>query len=661
MNLMDMLSGDPPSSIYSTQENDMAAILDENATSNGHGMSTLNEEVEHPERGIYYLPTMLTRLQKELVEVLIQLFGPELLNEVRSKKSRTSIDSLLDSVSNSANSFSSYDKVTILFDQLNIINNHPSLLVDHFIPKKLLLSEINERLTSMSGKLQLFNRLVDSLVENNTNKDGFHLLVVAQSVKELELIESLVIGKRIFYENLSNAKLYDDNRRIPDFNNPKNKKLRDKVCLYLVTSSQLYNNYVPSSGKGNSKFNLIFSFDINLDTTSPSIELLRAETEETPVFIAVPVFSVEHISLQIPEPGPSFNYDKDTSNPVFKWKLQVINTLVVNRFNLFESDESNFFLDIYGGQFRKLRNSFNDSTKLKFLNKAMSDFNEKLAFHYSDEKLTKKLSTNYSSTSTSKENFQLTSFDYKSYKAKLAELLNLRLQQVLDTVEDVYTHDIAEYRIRETKRQIQYDIDEDTISTSYVKLRKLNEDAGFAEKKLGRIETDLVKTQDRKNELERRKSLLDEHLDKDENDLKNLISTQVKTLEDLKKELENVTSEYDKLNEENDSIRQKYQNSSATAVQMSSKLHKLKEQNSALEKKYDGPGMKSLPDLIRKDTLMNYSYQLQKLKTNNDFLTSFLHDKVEQLSKERQMIIDASATGSSSRPSNRISRASTPL
>ena len=51
---MDMLLGDPPSSIYTTQDVDMTSILDENAVIHT-STNTLNEQGQHHESSIYYL------------------------------------------------------------------------------------------------------------------------------------------------------------------------------------------------------------------------------------------------------------------------------------------------------------------------------------------------------------------------------------------------------------------------------------------------------------------------------------------------------------------------------------------------------------------------------------------------------------------------------
>jgi hypothetical protein len=175
MNLMDILSNEPPNSMYAESDLKIDSILEQN----GESQNMYESSEFEPEQRIYYLPTILTRIQKELLEVMIQIFSTDLLNEIHSKNQRGSINSLLDNASSPI--LNSYDKLNLLFDQLMIIDKHPSLLVDHFIPKKLLLLETNEKLSTLSGKFLLFNKLVDTFIEEA--KVPFHLLVVAPSIK----------------------------------------------------------------------------------------------------------------------------------------------------------------------------------------------------------------------------------------------------------------------------------------------------------------------------------------------------------------------------------------------------------------------------------------------------------------------------------------------
>ncbi|KAK6465740.1 structural maintenance of chromosome protein 3 [Scheffersomyces coipomensis] len=669
MNLMDLLSGDPPSSIYSTKEIEADTIMDL-ADSNGsqvnhHEVTNLNlaadlsEGVEHPNNGIYYVPTTLTRLQKELMELVLQTFSSDILQELRAKKSRTSIDSLLDSSSNAEHESDTFDKISLIMDQLSIVESHPSLLVDHFMPKKLLLSETNERLLSMSGKLQLFDKMLNLMVEKCNHETGFHVLVVAQSVKELELVEGVIIGKELNYRNLSSAKLYDDGKSIPNFNE-KSSKGESKVCLYLATSQQLYNKYMSSLGTVNSKFNLIFSLDAKLDASSPSIELIRSETVETPILIPIPVFSLQHIGLQIPQPTTNFSFTKDTNSAIYKWNLRMIKTFIVNRFNLFETKEPDFFLEQYGGGMKQMNEWFKSWSKLNIPHNLLKSFDEQLAINFTDDKLIKKINNNYSNLDIPKTTkVELTNFSYKSYKSALAESLNSRVTQIEDFVSNIYETSVPEFRAKETLRQVQLDEDETTIANSYRKLRRLNEDAGFAEKKFTRIDSDLTKVHESKEEFERKLHYLQDHLSKDVSEEE--ISKQQESIDKLNEELITLSKEFDKLKDEGEEIRSKYQTSSASAAQIANKVNKFKAQNNKVITKIDGPGMKSLPSLIKKDTLINYEYQLNKLKKENDFLVQFIQEKIDKVSRERQSVLEASTSGSSSRPSNRISRASTPL
>lgn len=686
MNLMDLLSNEPGSSMYAEDGPQADTLLDQR----------MNIYDYEPDQRIYYLPTVLTRIQKELLEVMIQIFSADVLNEIHSKKLRGSINSLLDNATSPATS--SYDKLTLLFDQLMIIDKHPSLLVDHFIPKKLLLLETNEKLSTLAGKFLLFNKLVDTFIDEATLP--FHVLVVAPSIKELELIESLVIGKKMYYKNLSSNKLYEDNRDIPDLSSSS-----FKVCLYLITSQQLYNNYLSSSDR-DTKFNLIFSFDMKLDISSPSIEFLKSESKYTTILIPIPIYSLEHIILQIPEPPRSFELRNDEK--AFKWKVQVLNTLIVNRFNIFE-DQKDFFIQQYGGRMSKILAWMKDGRGKHFQN-LMKEFDEKLVLNFSDDKVIKKVGISYLSKEVIRDT--IGNYDYKLYRATLAQYFNNRVIQLEEEIQKKYHEELPALRNEETERQTRLDDFNDQIGDNYRKLRRLNEDAGFAEKKLARADVDLLKKQQIRDELQKKLDLLKEKTSKEKEDvemktenqeeirvplridvtqegnesevqphisevpkemdvdvktdvtsstLQGTIKNQQQLLEELSTEIKVLSDEYDKINEENDNIRLKYQTSSSEAVQLSTQLAKLKEQNSQIEQKLNGPGMRSLPQLIKKDAISSYEAELSVIRKSNAFIASFFRDKLDKVTKERQGIIEATASGSSSRPSNRISRATTPL
>ncbi|RLV94982.1 Sphingosine-1-phosphate lyase [Spathaspora sp. JA1] len=662
MNLMDMLSADPPSSLYSPRMNggDTAyedsdeGVRDQTYVNGTAGGGASDEEL--PANGVFYLPTILTRFQQSSVDLILQLFSSELLNEVKTKRLRTSIDSLLESTPTASETgLNTYEKISLIYEQLMKVNCNPSLLVDHFIPKKILLSETNERQTHLSGKSQLFNRIVDSLIDSNKSyPEGFYMLVVAGSVKELELIEGLIIGKRLYYENYSSAKLYDDKRPMPNLKTTSTNT--SKLCLNLITSQQLYNNYLSFTTKKSLDYNMIFSFDFELDVDVPSIQILRPNPKDCPIFIPMPIYSIEHIAQQFPKPLKSLNFSHDTSDPMYKYKLKVINALVINKFHFNDIDCENFFVDNYGSNMEKFKSWLKNSNVVG--GNPLKKYTDKIALSFTDDKLIKKLNICFSESINGGFD-SLGDFDYKSYRSQIAEALHGKLFEIQEKISQLNNEVIPEKRKYESSRQSHYDDDEDLISSGYRKLRKLNEQATVEERTLCRIESDLVKVEEISTEASTKLNELKDHTDHVHSE-EDLIK-QKTSLEELHQELAKMSSEFDKLNQECESLRSSYQLSSATAVQLSTKLDALKQKDMEINKKINGQALTSLPALIKNDALLNYESQLNRLQKENQFMSALFNEKIDKLYKERQVVMETSNSGSSSRPSNRVSRSSTPL
>ncbi|CAH2352988.1 HDA1 complex subunit 2 [[Candida] railenensis] len=752
-------------------------------------MSLLQEEaiiekpIEQPNNGIYYLATLLTNVQKDLLELIIEIFRQELITISKVKQQRNTIDSLLDSNGpstqdnenrsvngrNNGEGFSHLDKINLLFDQLRLVDRHPSLLVDHFIPRKLLLSDVNERMLNVSGKFQLFNRIVDSFIdryplqagEDNIN-NGYHMLVVASSVKELELIEGLIIGKKLRYKNMSSGKLYEDNREMPKFNQKGNQDrnlasasinihnpsivegVDDKIssgggdsldghrkrqktykrssqpfnnvlfptedsnlCLFLITTQQLYNYSFDTS------MDLIVSFDVSLDAKSPSVDFLRTSSSnsslngpiiKTPIVMPIPGLSIEHCILNNPPPPTNLSFHthgsssrNELDNPYVKWKLQVINAFVVNRFQLYNHDdeEDDFYVRCYGNNMSKMFGWFNNwstvnfplSTNLDSMIKEVTGRSLSTSFHSNILQL--RLKENFlfdfgpiASEEDSKQVkiesetiFNSKTVDYKSFKRHFAKVLIERVATIDSSIKDKFNLTIENLRQRETKIQQEIDQDNIQIGERYKELQKCNEEALSSEKKVVKVDGDYNKLSNKESILQSRISHLKEILmikvDKAEEtpvtlslaaepSVDILINSQFATIDELRSKLGSVNEELSKLNEENEKVRKLYQDSSSAAVQESWKLDKLKEVNSKYKQKLNGPGSKVLPDLLRKDELIGYEFELSKLKKENEFIEALLSEKLNKIIKERQTTMESTGAGSSSRGA-RLSRASTPF
>lgn len=715
-----MLSSEGPGNIF--QEDNMQDILQDASSSN-------TNEITQPKDGVYYFPTLLTNIQKDIIELCIKIFGNEFIKEIYQKNQRTKIHSLLGSdedkqeEGNDDNNFGATDNQTLfktsklsfneklefIFGQIEIATNHPNLLVDHFLPKKLLLLEINERLVNMSGKFLLFNKIVDALLQNFLESvkyseiPVYNILVVSESVKELELIEGLIIGKDLYYNNVSTLKLYDDNQGIPpNFNkteNPNNynnhnhsnsygsgtpsdtetkerrsrkrsykvaNKYKPVICLHLITTLQLYNNCTSILDSGY-QFKMIYSFDNYLDSKCASIDMIRNQSQpvyennaiQTPIIIPIPIYSLNHIQTLINRP---VNYQFNRSEKI-KWKSDVLTALIYNRYNISEEQETNFFVDLYGRKMEKFYNWFLDWDSVKFPlldDEFMGKFTDKLNLNLSihEEKLIKRINNLHLlpiNGSQFNEKFELDVFDYKTFKVKFTELLTKRFQQVNSSISNLQENVLPNFRQKETSRQIDYDKEETSVAENYRKLRRLNEDATFVEKKLIRIENDFNKQTKDKGEVEDKINHL-ENLIKTEG-ISEKLTDQAKLIEELSREQSKLKEELEKISSENEELRTQYRESSNEALLLSVTIQKWKENNTKIENKSNGPGVKILPSLIKKDDLINHEQTLQKITNENKFLQLYFEGKLDKLITERKSLMDQSGT---TRNNNRVSRASTP-
>lgn len=664
-----------------------------------------------PPNNVYYLPTIFTKLQKDMSEVVVQIFRAPLARQLVVKSQRTSINSLLESepVENESNNqeMDLEELSALMFDQLKQLSCHPSLVVDHFIPKKLLLLELKDRLLHMSGKLVFFDRLVD-LIAQKYEQDGedlqdYNLLVVAGSVKEIEWIEGQIIGKKLNYVNLSARKLYDaedkarfvkedsvdDDQQSSEFRSrrrhfvARRNKPRSQIgqfTLHLVTSRQLYLSYSSST-----PFDMIVSFDSEIDVESASIELLRANNKtnnksltgeliKTPVVVPVSLFSIEHIITLHPRPLPNLGPLADTEKA---WKLKVIRSFVANRFQLFTHPDSNFYLETYGCNFSSLREWLFHWETAELLNvKQLSEYSDVVSVSCSDQKLENRLNENFlqalaqifAETANGWDSppsisiVDDASLDYESFKKKFAKFLNNRTAQAETLIHEGSTNILPGFRDAEAKRQEEIDRDEDLVGETYRKFRKLNEEASLVDKKFDRFEIEHSRVLAQEAEARDMLTHLEDVVtNKDEEELKILVEEQQALLQQLGDEKTKLDNEYKKLSEDTEVLRTEYQATSADALENTDSLNSAKTLQEKFSARLNRPGMTNLPALARKNELMAYKTESRKLKQENAFIKLLFATRLDQLVKERNVIFDSTNSGSSSRPSNRMSRASTPF
>ncbi|SGZ48895.1 CIC11C00000001640 [Sungouiella intermedia] len=667
--------------------------------------------VQSVPKNVYYLPTVFTKLQKDMSEAVVQIFRPALTKQLAARNQRTSINSLLDSepVVNGTGDQEMNDEElgALMFDQLRQLSRHPSLVVDHFIPKKLLLLELKDRLLHMSGKLVFFDRLVDLIAkeyELGELHDNYNLLVVAENVREIEWIEGQIIGKKLNYVNLSARKLYDAEEKLSRFvkedsvdedqQNPEFKKRRrhfvarqsksgkyvPQFTLHLVTCRQLYLSY-----SSNTPFDMIVSFDSDIDVESASIELLRTNNKannksltgvliKTPVIIPISLFSIEHFITLLPKPNPSLSTLSDSEK---QWKLKVSKMFIANRHQLFKESDTNFYLDTYGRNFALLHDWLFQWDRVELENvKQVQDHSNDVSRSCSPEKLEKRLNDNHLQAlgkifADTTNGWDVTSqsvipndasLNYETFKKRFAEFLNSRIAQAETLIHEGTTSILPAFRDAEARRQEEIDQDEDLVGQEYRKLRKLNEEASNVDRKFDRFENEHARIL----ALESETSDMLTHLEdvttsKDEEDLLKLVDEQLSLLKQLEEEKSKLDAEYKRVTEETDNLRTEYQSKSARALESTEALSSAKALQARFEAKLNKPGMTTLPTLTRRDELQAYETEKRRIKQENTFIKLLFLKRLDQLVKERSAILDTTNSGSSSRPSNRISRASTPF
>lgn len=686
MNLMNMLSEDrqdtgPPEILFYDEISDRRPTTSQ-------------------DNHVYYLPTVFSAVQRDISEAIIHTLRNSIEKEIINRRQRGSINSILQSSESSSEHTQKLERarlVDLLDDQLRAVCKHPLLLVDHIVPKRLLLSELPYRLLHLSGKIELFSRLVD-LISEAYEEDtricaDFNLLVVAESVREVEWIEGTVINKKVCYKNLSSRKLHDDGETSPKQSAATqpaddialelgDRRLRSRVkptiakpkfVVHLVSLRQLYLNFAFSS-----TFNAIFSFDPSLDLSSSSIEIVRSSfgpvtrfgsASLAPVIFPTPLFSLEHLTIKHVEDSGSPSSDSASS------KASLIDAYLLNRHKMLSSEFQNYPL---GEDLHLLRQWLFSWDNLPFPDKItqLAEFSEQITMKSSDEALLDSLHTEHfaqlgkifkQSTNGWDNGSQLhipstESVDYNTVKRLVAEFLHSRVEQIETIVHEGRTSVLPLLREKESRRQLDLDEHENQIGENYRKLRKLNDVAASSERKLARYENDSSVEFQAEHELEEVIShIRDMANTKSDDELADLTAEQEKVIAALSEEETKLQSDLETAITESESLRNQYQNMSGEALNSTAKATDKQAQAAELEKRIKKPGMHLLPSLSRKDELAMYENKLAHKIKESQFVEIFMDRELEKLVKERRQALEHNTSGSSSRPGTRISRDSTPF
>lgn len=686
MNLMDMLSAEQ--------------TFASGAASEPYHPLRQHDQPNEPADSVHYLPCIMSALQKDMVEAVVQIFAGLLETHMVMQKQRTTISRLVESAATDKSPLHLDNETLLMYNLLQTISLHPSLLVDHFISKGLLLLSPKDKLLELSGKMLLFTELIDVLTvkqDDGTFAGDYNLLVVARSVKELDLIEGLIVGKKLYYHTLSRSKLFEENvprgckeattdgSPGPDTWNRHHRRCNNakpvpepQLLLHLITSDQLYTSY-----SADHTSELIFSFDPTLDLTSPGLELVRRHNRtsvasamahrETPVLIPIQVFSIEHIARILCHPRPLLVNSHDEP----AWRLKVLKAFIVNRSHLFIPRAGDASAPSHSRLFQDLGKWLVDwdTTRPPACLDALKSYSDMLVLDIDDDMVISSLKQNHLTAlgatfmpvsekkshciflkSTNED-----SIDYSTLKRSLSHFLYERADEVESLTEDGLKCILPELRKSEAARQVEIDSYEDQVGENYRKLRKFNDSLLAVDKKLNRAETENQTLLAQVGETEGLlKQVEDVKANKTEAEIMALTEEQTALVEELEAEKKRLQEEYSAISDESERLREEYQVQSTEAVKMSAKVAAAVEKQQKLEHKLSGPGMSLLPALVQKYEMALQDSKILRVRAESDFISLLFRVHFDRLVKERTLSMEHSAS-LSGRANNRSSRSSIPF
>ena len=177
---------------------------------------------------VHYLPVSLTNFQKDLIEILVSLHAASFHDELEGKEPQSGT---------TVNGFPALSsrQLTYMFNtHVRAVANHPCLLVDHYMPRQFLRMEPTERLISSSDKFLILQELLHCLsnMKNPITGDLLRIAIISHSVKELDLLESIILGKQFKLKRLSGTALYaehNDFKKDMAMHNGKNGVLANSI------------------------------------------------------------------------------------------------------------------------------------------------------------------------------------------------------------------------------------------------------------------------------------------------------------------------------------------------------------------------------------------------------------------------------------------------
>ncbi|CCH46284.1 HDA1 complex subunit 2 [Wickerhamomyces ciferrii] len=618
---------------------------------------------------VYYLPVGLSPVQRDLIEILIKLHKNSILKQFRDEEEGIT-ESYIQNNSNetdlSSPLLSESDLQNLLYRNLTLIANHPYLLVEHYMPTKLLLMESHERLFLSSDKFEKFDKLLNGIQGLSLN-----VVIVGHNIKELDLIEAFILGRSLNYKRYSGAQIVESQKsssqssagsdqknsngstsgsdkksgKEDDYiprsqKHPKVKASEFPLTLHLITYQQLKSTFFE-----NTSLDFIISFDPFIDENDSHVEYLRtykgklsSSDQPIPLIKIIVAQSHQHGFLTL----------KDSNEDELKITQKTLYSAIANR----SQDNSKLFDESYGVLFDHAKKFFQDPINNHWPIKGLPNF--KL---HTDEEIVQSLDQDFSvAFNTEGPTHKKIKSDVivvpqqltvKEYHQILAKLTIARISGIEKAI-NLNKEKIKPFKLKSTIKHNQSDNIKLKIADLFKESKKLQEEASSAEKRYERLELEYEKYETNEKSLTEKKDYL-EKVESGEIVLKDEeLDSELKELESF---LSNLKTENEELSIKSDELRSEYQQITSDAAEKSGTAKLFETKDKELADKIQGQG-KKLRLLINEDVKISNQEQAKVLQRNLKFLKIY-NTKLSETVKEKVSTLTVGRNG-------RVYRSTTP-
>ncbi|CEP63756.1 Hda2p LALA0_S09e01794g [Lachancea lanzarotensis] len=540
----------------------------------------------------FCIPVGLTSLQKDLIEILISTHAKSLLQLCNKQDPIKTLEDGENGAKLTLPALSPEQLTSLLSTNIRAIANHPCLLVEHYMPRKLLLMEPGDRLIDTSDKFQKMAALLDSLRYRDRKRfpNALQIAVISHSVKELDLIEGYLLGKSVKLKRLSGTSLFDEKHLYgepetdsstpvrstgnskEDYDYGKRKSRTSKGdfrdWLFVATSTHLAR--APDLLDGYS-IDLVIGFDPLIDENLECFARMRSAGKKVPLVKLLVKDSPDHYSMVHRHAKSVDDLFMDSLLHFVKHRQTITH------------DDGTGWLRQFAEEL--LKETVPDPALIPTCS---------LANKYSQMDLLESVTKFQSLSPLSTIDFKLEpvnqDLDIKTYQSVLMDRIVQRLT-ACDAEYFAREKEILDKRVQETIRQNKLDELKVDAATIFKQSREDEGPALESAKKLSKAQADDLKLRERLKFLSEQKASFEGRLGDDTTPLSSQISALSADLEVLKGERDTEKQANVQRSMENDELRARYQSESSNAASKSMVLQQLRERRDELKARLSGPAV----------------------------------------------------------------------